>query len=232
MPADQAQRLLTSGLPPLDPAVISGLLDVTGNWPLLLRLVSKILLNAATTERESVPQAAAQLLARLRADGPVAADRLLGIPPGRLNVGNPNERDQAVQATIDASRQLLDPADARRLAELAVFAEDETIPVELAASLWNGTAGLSRLEVDQVCIRLAGLALITIRAGDGSQANGKGAGLTLHDVVRDLLRAEAGPAEFAGLNQTLLTEVSAGLPAASPVPGTGASGKPTAWWEL
>ncbi len=228
----QAQRLLTQGLPPLDPAVTTALLDVTGNWPLLLRLANKILAATAATDRAAVPHAATQLAARLRADGPAAADQLLGLSPGRLNIGNPKDREQAVQATIDASRQLLDPADAQRFAELAVFAEDETVPAELAAALWNGTADLSRLETDQVCTRLADLALITISAADGTEAAGNGAGLTLHDVVRDLLRAEAGPDRLTALNQDLLAAISAGLPAATPAAGANPGHDAIAWWKL
>ncbi len=49
MSAGQARLLLTAGLPPLDPVVADGLLAVTGRWPLLLRLVNKILANAAGT---------------------------------------------------------------------------------------------------------------------------------------------------------------------------------------
>jgi hypothetical protein len=37
MSPEQARALLTSGLPPLDPAVVQGLLAVTGRWPLLRR---------------------------------------------------------------------------------------------------------------------------------------------------------------------------------------------------
>ena len=47
MSPEQAQALLTAGLPRLDEAVVAGLLAVTGRWPLLLRLVGKILANAA-----------------------------------------------------------------------------------------------------------------------------------------------------------------------------------------
>ena len=47
MSPEQARALLTSGLPPLDPAVVQGLLAVTGRWPLLLRLVNKILADYA-----------------------------------------------------------------------------------------------------------------------------------------------------------------------------------------
>jgi hypothetical protein len=47
MSPEQARALLTSGLPQLDPAVADGLLAVTGRWPLLLRLVNKVLANYA-----------------------------------------------------------------------------------------------------------------------------------------------------------------------------------------
>ena len=47
MSDDQARALLTAGLPPLDEAVVAGLLAVTGRWPLLLRLVNKILADYA-----------------------------------------------------------------------------------------------------------------------------------------------------------------------------------------
>ena len=47
MSPEQAWALLTSGLPRLDPKVVDGLLAVTGRWPLLLRLVNKILANYA-----------------------------------------------------------------------------------------------------------------------------------------------------------------------------------------
>ena len=53
MSPEQARALLTSGLPPLDPAVV-GLLAVTGRWPLLLRLVNKILADYARVARGCV----------------------------------------------------------------------------------------------------------------------------------------------------------------------------------
>ena len=43
MTCEQARVLLTAGLPPLDEAAIEGLLAATGRWPLLLRLVNRIL---------------------------------------------------------------------------------------------------------------------------------------------------------------------------------------------
>ncbi len=202
MSPTQARRLLTGGLPLLDPAVVDGLLEVTGNWPLLLRLVNKILINAAAADPTAVSKAGAWLLERLRAEGPAAADRLLGMSTGGVDVGNPRERELAVRTTVDASRLLLDRADADRFAELAVFAEDEVMPVGLVALLWDRTARLDRLEVDQVLARLAGLGLVTIQA-EGRGDDAAGGMVVVHGVVRDLLRAEAGPAVLAKLNRVL-----------------------------
>ena len=47
MSQEQARALLTAGLPHLEPTVVQGLLTVTGRWPLLLRLVNKIIADYA-----------------------------------------------------------------------------------------------------------------------------------------------------------------------------------------
>ena len=224
MSPEQARALLTSGLPPLDPAVVQGLLAVTGRWPLLVRLVSKILADYARMAPD-VSAKGAVLLERLRAGGPAVVDDLLGDAGRGLDVGKPQERALAVRATIGASTSLLDRQDAERFAELGVFAEDEAIPFGLVARLWRATAGLDDLQTAQVCKRLVQLALV-------SDA-GPGGGITLHDVVRDFLRAELGQ-RLAGLNEMLLDAVAAGLPAAAASPLDAAAGRPVrvAWWDL
>jgi hypothetical protein len=131
------------------------------------------------------PSEGAVLQQRLRAGGPAVVDDLLGDAGRGLDVGQPQQRAQAVRATIGASTSLLDRHDAERFAELGVFAEDEIIPFHLVAQPWRATAGLDDLRAAQVCNRLAQLALV-------SQAVGPGRGITLHDVVRDFLRAELG----------------------------------------
>ena len=73
MSPEQARALLTSGLPPLDEAVVAGLLAVTGRWPLLLRLVSQILADYA--------QVAADISA-VSAQGAVLLEQLAARRPG------------------------------------------------------------------------------------------------------------------------------------------------------
>ena len=123
MSPEQARALLTSGVPSLDPAVVNGLLKVTGQWPLLLGLVSKILVNyAQVADAQAVSARAAELLQRLTAGGPAAVEEYLGEGGRGLDVSQPGERERAVRATIEASTSLLEDQDAKRFAELAVFA--------------------------------------------------------------------------------------------------------------
>jgi len=90
------------------------LLAVTGRWPLLLRLVNMILANAAGAGAD-VPAAAAELRARLRAGGPAVVDELTGESGRSLDVSQPQDRERAVRATIEASTRLLGAKDADRL---------------------------------------------------------------------------------------------------------------------
>lgn len=225
MSVDQARTLLTAGLPPLDPEILDGLLAVTGLWPLLLRLVNQILANVARNRQDVTPHARS-LLDRLRERGPAAADGLLGEAGGSLDVNRPGERARAVRLTIEASTSLLDVhGDADRFAELAVFAEDEAISFDLVAMLWRATAGIDGLETAQVCARLADLALVSISASPGGT-------LTLHDVVRDFLRIELGPARLAELNRTLLDAFAGSLPTVVSIDPPTAGQPQVAWWEL
>jgi hypothetical protein len=102
MSPEQAGHLLTDGLPSLDPRVVRGLLAVTGRWPLLLRLVNKIFADAGGAGAD-MAVVAAQLLQRLREGGPAVVDDLRGNGAEGLDVGQPDQRTQAVRATIEAS---------------------------------------------------------------------------------------------------------------------------------
>jgi hypothetical protein len=128
-----------------------------------------------------------------------------------------------VRATIQASTTQLSPDGRERFAELAVFAEDETIPVTLAASLWQAAGGLAEMASRALCARLADLALVMLTPGSGGA-------VTMHDVIRDFLSAELGSARLAQLHEVLLDTVATGMPsAAAAAPGRG---KVTAWWKL
>ena len=222
MTGKQARALLLNGLPPLSPALTEGLLEETGRWPLLLRLVNKILADQAALD-PSITVAAEGLLGALRSRGALQVDELTGAAGRRLDVSDPDQRNQAVRATIEASTSLLTPGERARLAELAVFAEDETIPLPLISSLWGATSGAGALAARALVARLADLALLTL------VPSASGA-VTMHDVIGDYLRDQIGTERLAQLHAILLDTVAGGLPRAHT--GAAGEGEVTAWWEL
>ena len=220
MPPEQARTLLTCQLQELNPAVVQGLLAVTGRWPLLLRLVNCILADYARMAMD-VPAQGAALLERLRASTPSAADDLFLYSARRLDV----KLAWALQGTIAASTSMLYGHDTELFTELGIFAEDDAIPFSLVARLWRATAGLDERQAAQVCEHLTQLGLV-------SQAAGAIQGITLHHAVRELLRGELRQQRLAVLNGLLLDIIAADLPRA-PQPDPAA--RPTAlvaWWEM
>lgn len=208
MTDDQARAVLTTGLDLTD-AQVAALLAVTGGWPLLLRLVNR-LLAAETATGLTTADACAQTLALLRAAGPAGADLGSGAHP--LGLDDPAEREKAVRATVEASVRLLSESagERERLLELGVFAEDEVIPVELVCALWRESAGYEPLRSRALCRRLRDVALVGLTDSGG---------LVLHDVIRDYLRAELGAGRLTAAHADLVA-------GARPAPA------PTPWWEL
>ncbi|MBM2620920.1 hypothetical protein JIG36_36015 [Actinoplanes sp. LDG1-06] len=193
MSSSQARKVLTAGLPELSPALVESLLAETGRWPLLLRLLNKILVEQLRL-RSDAGSLATELLSHLRR-GVSSIDNLTGVPVRELDLDDPDQRDDAIAATIEASTSLLDQAERQLFTELAVFAEDETIPESLVSALWERTSDRSRPESVALCGKLARLALITA-ADNGT--------ITLHDVVRDYLGAELGESRIRDLHGFLV----------------------------
>ncbi|GAA4158528.1 hypothetical protein GCM10022251_33600 [Phytohabitans flavus] len=227
----QARAVLTADMPPLPSPVEAGLLVETGRWPLLLRLVNKILLDQLRL-RTTTTAAAEALLTRLRLGGAFEVDELTGAAGRELDVADPGQRKEAIAATIEASTGILTSAERERFAELAIFAEDETVPVWLVHKLWQGTGGLDPLATDVLCVRLADLALLTLTPTDD------GGTISLHDVLREHLQGELGQARLAALHRTFLEAVATGLPVVAPAEslesGSLDAGSRTihTWWDL
>ncbi|WP_409497007.1 hypothetical protein [Amycolatopsis sp. cmx-11-12] len=225
--AGQAEALLVAGLPAMPAALRDELIEATGCWPLLLRLINKVLADQLKTTPD-IAAVAGELLRRLRRRGAAHIDQLSGATREHLDVDDPEERRHAVAATIEASRGLLRPAERTRFRELAIFAEDEAIPIALISQLWKVTGKLDLTETRTLCARLNDLALLT--SGDET--------VTLHDVVRDFLGRELEDHVGAGtteLNRVLVEAVAGGLPTAPVLPssdGFGEVAERTAWWEL
>jgi len=172
MQIDEARQLLGAGLPVGEEARLARLASRLGHWPVLLRLSNRALRQRVL--RQHMPLAKA-----LDAVGSDLAQKgVLAFDPGRDVV----ERDQAVAATVEASLELLDPAERRCCAELAIFPQDVPVPVEQAAALWGLTAGLDADQTeDLIASRLEPLSLI-----DYDGALGR---IRLHDVLRKYLLA-------------------------------------------
>jgi hypothetical protein len=225
MSGAQARALLLSGLPPLPAGVAQALVEETGRWPLLLRLVNKILADQAQLQPD-ITAPAEDLLRRLRLGGKLQVDQLTGTASQQLDVNDPDQRNKAVRATIQASTSLLSAGDHARFAELAVFAEAETIPVTLIMDIWRATGGLDEITTRALCTRLADLALLTLIPSDGGA-------VTMHDVIREFQHQELGDTRLIRLNGILLDTAAHGLPAAAAAePGGGRGGEVTAWWML
>ncbi|MET9469041.1 NB-ARC domain-containing protein [Streptomyces sp. NPDC006544] len=210
MTSEQAREVLTRDLPELPEETVAGLLRATGRWPLLLRLTNRLIVRRTATGAAAAT-AAAEALEDLRTSGPAAGEA----PALQLDLDDPARRSRAVRATVEAATTLLPDGGARRLAELGVFVEDESIPVPLVVRLWDATAGLTETRSRDLCADLDRLSLITLGPGDGGR-------IVLHDVLRDYLRGELGAVALGELNATLVAAV---LRDAAPPGGSTTSGR-------
>ena len=219
----QAQALLGSGLPPMPTEVMQGLAEELGRWPLPLRLSHKILADQARMQVD-IAKTAKGLLARLQQGGTLEVDRLTGTAARKLDINDPDERNKAIRSTIEASTSLLSRPDYERFSELAVFAEDETVPVTLITALWQATGRLDQMSATALCARLADLALVTLTPSD------EGGTIAMHDVILEFVHGDLGEARLAGLHRVLLDAVAVHFLRAHAADGHG--GTVTAWWQL
>ena len=210
MHADEARAVLAYGLDALTPSLVDELAEACGNMPLLLRLANRTA-EALVSTGKSQDEAARLVLARLRAQFDGA---------GGLDPADPGQFERAVSASLELAFDLLPPGGRERFAELGVFAEEEQVPVELVARYWGVTCGLEGTEARLLCRDLADLSLIGLSSERGA--------LRLHDVYRDLLRAELG-GRLPQLHTDLVQAVAQALPPAEPFPGSGYAGP--ALWE-
>jgi WD40 repeat protein len=219
MTQDQARAVLDQDLPPLPEHLASDLITVTGRWPLLLRLANRWMRRQVETGA-GIAAAAADMLALLREEGPAAVDR--SHPPP--DPGDPVQRRRLVRATLQAAIGLLTTSERQCLAELGIFAEDEPVPILVAARLWQARTGLSEPRARDLCHELSSLSLLTVNPDAGGY-------LVLHDVIRDYLRHDLGSDRITALNAVLTDAVQDDLPPAAPLTAS-APDPQAAWWTL
>jgi WD40 repeat protein len=221
MSDEQARVVLTWEVPGLSQTVASRLLALTGRWPLLLRLVNRAIVDLVETGLDA-SVAGTGLAQRLEERGPTAVD-----PAGHsaaMSLDVPALRAKAVRATIEASSTLLPGEGAARLAELGIFAEDESVPMRLVTALWQSTGGLDEVETRDLCRRMAHLSLIDLTPHGGGVVR-------MHDVVRDYLRGLLQPTGIRAATRAMLRLLEGQLPPAKALDPTGLGAR-AAWWNL
>jgi NB-ARC domain-containing protein len=190
MSNDQARQLVIDGVKGLSANVADQLANLAGRWPVLLNLVNGVLRRQVAWGQRP-QQAAADIVERLGADGPVAFD------PARAA-----DRSRAAAATVMASLTLLNSADRERYLDLAIFPEDVDIPLDVLRSLWPG------YRVDALCEALVGLGLVA-----DYRLDPPGPRLVLHDVMRAYLQSCRSHAERAVVHRRLVAAAAELLPA-------------------
>lgn len=210
MRPEQGREVLIAGLDGLPGAEVGRLLELTGQWPLLLKLANRRL-RADVADGVALVAAARRMIGRLAFGGPAI-----------LDLADENSRDHAVRACVRASTDRLD-SDARdRFAELAIFPAGAEVPREALTLLWGVTGGMCEVGVDRLCERLVDLSLILEYQPDTGS-------IRLHDVVRAFLRGQRGPRWLINTHRRFLGAAYAHL-----VPdGSGAAaGVARSWWRL
>jgi len=175
MSASEAVAMLTARLPgpPPDPAPFEALAQALGEWPLLLRL-------AASTMAElvelgcSVAEALASILDDIAEGGITSWDR-----------DSPSDRNAAVAQTLQLSLKRLASEEQAHYQKLAVFPEDEPIPLQVASELW----GLGGSNSRRLAVKLARASLLEFNPAAGQ--------IRLHDVLRTFLGQTLGQAGLA-----------------------------------
>ncbi|MCW5667950.1 MAG: TIR domain-containing protein [Piscinibacter sp.] len=173
MQRDEAAALLAHGLPPGQEAALAALAGRLGEWPLLIKLV-----NGALRERLQQGQAPAAALAWV---GTALDKRGLTFFDAR----DAAHRDRAVAQTLGLSLAQLDADERARLDDLAVFPEDQVIPLATLARYWHRTGALDEFDAEALAERLHRLSLLL----DFDPARRH---IRLHDVIRRFLLERLG----------------------------------------
>ncbi|HMA34003.1 MAG TPA: effector-associated domain EAD1-containing protein, partial [Chloroflexia bacterium] len=146
MQTTEAAALLAAHLadPPADLAVLAPLARQLGEWPLLLALAGPVLQQQLALG-DPLPQALDFVRDALREEGVTVFDRTAD-----------TARRQAVAGTLTLSLRLLQAEERPRYAELAIFPEDQAIPLAVVGGLW----GTGAYATKKLVSRLASLALL------------------------------------------------------------------------
>ena len=164
MQQSEAVQLLADGLEGLEIGDVEGLAGRLGEWPLLLNLVNRYLLQLVEEDGLEPPEALREVAEELKTEGLEAFD-----------VEDEEGRQWAVGRTLAVSLQRLSADEQELFRRLAVFPEDAEVPLGVVRRLW----GLKQREAKRFASRLLSLSLLL--RFDRRET------LRLHDVVRTYL---------------------------------------------
>ncbi|WP_371409342.1 NB-ARC domain-containing protein [Micromonospora zamorensis] len=214
MSTRQAAALLTRDLadPPTD--LVARILTATGRWPVLLSIANRTVVRHVENYGATAAWALRDIADRLAEEGPTSFD-----------FEDPARSGRAIDATVRAGLDLLDPAISDRFTELAIFGEDVDIPLSVLTLLWAKTGGLTPRGTRRVCAILAGMSLLL-------QYQSEAGTIRLHDIIRSyLIRNATDNSQRTRLHALLLdAAVALTMPAASAT--TSAASPTVAWWTL
>lgn len=180
MASSEAVSLLGLGLPDAPRGEMGALAARLGEWALLLKLVNGTL-RKFVRGGLSVPEALQRVHEDLDAEGFSAFDQ-----------NDSESRHAAASKTILVSTKNLSEKERDLFFDLAIFPEDEDIPLSVLERYW----GLSRSVTRKLCNQLYDLSLL--RAVDQKQEL-----IRLHDVTRQILMEQRREA-LSALHRRLL----------------------------
>ncbi len=181
----EALALIGRSLPEGQQAGLSALAARLGEWPLLLTLANAALVDRVAHGGQTLEAALAYFNLALDKRGLTFFD-----------ARDAKARHRAVASTLGISIAQLTADERARFEELAVFPEDEPVPLSTLAASWGRTGGLDEFDTEALCERLYRLSLVL--DFDPTERY-----VRLHDVVRLFLQNSLGP-RLAALHAGLL----------------------------
>ena len=108
-----------------------------------------------------------------------------------------SERDRAIGLCIEASLEDLETEERERLGELAIFPEDEEIPLDVVQTLWGATGGYDEIDSEDFCQQLYECSLLQIFSlSPGS--------IMLHDNILFFLQERVGEEKLQKLQKSFV----------------------------
>lgn len=118
-----------------------------------------------------------------------------------IDSGNKSQRDRAIGLCIEASLEDLEQNKLYRFLELAIFPEDQEIPLEIIQILWKETGGYDADESEDYCQELDDLSLLQSFSGEEKT-------IKLHDNILFYLREKIGLPKIYDTNKKLIIALS------------------------